>query len=134
MLKRIPIAYLFVAVLFFTSLGSGAVFAADGQYYYKERYCHDPEIIKKKAEKLGIETKGKDTKTIVKEMKEMKIKKAAKELGIPTDNKDLHSLIHEVRDKRIYNAAVKLGIKTEGRTTHEIFKEMMTNHADKVKS
>lgn len=131
------------------------------EVHSRGHFRHDSEFIKKQAESMGIKTEGKDTETIAKEVRETHIKKVAKELGISTNgkelkevvheiretqikkeakelgisikNKDLREVAHEVREKRIFQAAEKLGIETKNKSANELFKEIMTNHADKVK-
>ncbi|MGF6949277.1 cell division protein FtsL [Neobacillus sp. B4I6] len=89
--------------------------------------------IKKVAKDLGISTNGKELKDLVHEIREIQIKKDAKELGISIENKNLRKVAHEVREKRIFQAAKKLGIETKNKSANEVFKEIITNHADKVK-
>jgi hypothetical protein len=169
MMTKLKLTCFCVFALLFGFLGSFQVFAATedntqvklSEFHGPRHFKHNPEFIKKQAELLGIETDGKDTETISKEVRELIIKKRAeelgidikgkhldslakevretiikkeaKELGISTDNKDFHGLAQEVREKRIFQAAEKLGLETKNKSANELFKEIMTNHSDKAK-
>jgi len=196
MLRKMKMSCICAMAFLFGFLGSVQVFAATqekeqvkaNEVHGRDHFRHNPEFIKKQAESLGIKTEGKDTETIVKEVREAmlkkraeelgidtkgkhldslakevreteikteakelgistegkdlrdlvheiretQIKKEAKELGISTINKDLREVAHAVREKRIFQAAEKLGIETKNKSANELFKEIMTDHADKV--
>ena len=71
--------------------------------------------LKKKAEKLGIKTSGKDTATLFKEIRDAQVKKEAKKLGISTTGKDTDTLFKEIRDAQVNKDAKELGISTTGK-------------------
>ncbi|WP_144548308.1 hypothetical protein [Bacillus sp. X1(2014)] len=197
MMRKMKMTCVCAMAFLFGFLGSLQAFAApqeneqvkENEVHGRDHFRHNPEFIKKQADSLGIKTEGKDTDTIVKEVREAmikkraeelridtkgkdldslakevreteikteakelgistegkhlrdvvheiretQIKKEAKELGISTDNKDLREVAHAVREKRIFQAAEKLGIESKNKSANELFKEIMTNHADKVK-
>ena len=53
----------------------------DKEEFHHKRHQMNPEIIKKRAEELGIETEGKDTEVLAREVHEAKILEKAKELN-----------------------------------------------------
>ncbi|MCM2532421.1 hypothetical protein NDK43_08490 [Neobacillus pocheonensis] len=100
MMKRMFISYSISAALLFDLIGSGPAFAATQENSQMEPQAaihgnaqkghvwNNPEFMKKQAEMLGIQTKGKDNQTIAKEVREAMFKKKAEALGIDTKGKD----------------------------------------------
>ncbi|MFE8700160.1 hypothetical protein ACFYKX_06035 [Cytobacillus sp. FJAT-54145] len=88
------------------------------------RGFHNSELIQEKALELGIEVEGKDTRTLVKEIKEVELKKTAEELGIETDEKDFKAIAKEVRERLVLEKAQELKILTEGKDTETLIKEI----------
>ena len=87
MKKMVMIYLLSAAALFFLSINTAQVFAAgnakpvtqysaaNGQFHSKGHFKHNPQLVKMEAERLGIQTEGKDTARLIKEIRETKIKK-----------------------------------------------------------
>lgn len=89
------------------------------------------EIIKQRAEKLGIDTAGKDLPTLAQEMKnailqkkDAEIEKKANELGIDTDGKENGQLIKEIKQLELQKKADALGIDTIGKDLKTLSKEI----------
>jgi hypothetical protein len=118
----------FAIALLFGLFGSLQTYAATEEktevHGRGHHFKHNPEFIKKQAESLGIETDGKDTETIAKEVRETIIKQKAKELGIDSNDKDLEALAKEVWETEIKKEAKELGIATEGKDLHNLAREV----------
>jgi hypothetical protein len=125
----------FAIALLFGLFGSVQTYAAAEEktevHGRGHHFKHNPEFIKKQAESLGIETDGKDTETIAKEVRETIIKQKAKELGIDSDGKDMDTLAKEVWETEIKKEAKELGITTDGKDLYELAKEVRETQVNK---
>lgn len=125
----------FAIALLFGLFGSAQIYAATEEktevHGRGHHFKHNPEFIKKQAESLGIETDGKDTETIAKEVRETIIKQKAKELGIDSDGKDMDTLAKEVWETEIKKEAKELGITTDGKDLYELAKEVRETQVNK---
>ncbi len=126
--------YMFIGALAIGMIGANHVFAekategaptpteVDGEKedFHHKRYKLNPEVLKKRAEEFGIETEGKDTEALAREVHEAKIIEKAKELGIKTEGKKIEDIAKEVRDAYILKKAKELGIKTDSKEIEDI--------------
>lgn len=133
MMRKKRKAYFCAIALIFGLLGKVQVFAAAEEttqaessevHGHKRHFKHNPEFLKKQAESLGIETDGKDTETIAKEVRETLIKKRAETLGIETKGKEFDVLAKEVHETEIKKTAKELGISTEGKDLRDVAHEI----------
>lgn len=130
--------YVSIGLLTLTIIGGNQVFAENGpkeeqtlmemgldkEEFHHKRHKMNPEIIKKRAEELGIETEGKETEVLAREIHETKILEKAKELGIKTEGKKIEEIAKEVRELHILNKAKELGISTDGKEIKDIAYEI----------
>lgn len=130
--------YVSIVVLTLAFIGANQVFAEKGpeeeptlmemgldkEEFHHKRHKMNPEIIKKRAEELGIETEGKETEVLAREIHEAKILEKAKELGIKTEGKKIEEIAKEIRELHILNKAKELGISTDGKQIEDIAYEI----------
>lgn len=82
------------------------------------------EAVRKKAEALGIQTAGKNTLLLEKEIHETEVKTEAKQLGIETGGKGLAELFEAIYETKLKNEAEELGISTEGKAASDLIQEV----------
>jgi hypothetical protein len=82
------------------------------------------EVLKEQAEKLGIETEGKEINELAKEVRAAMLKKKAAELGIETEGKESQELAKDIREVELKKEAAELGISTEGKEFSELASEV----------
>ncbi|MCA0149588.1 hypothetical protein LCD52_12360 [Rossellomorea vietnamensis] len=80
--------------------------------------------LQKRADALGIDTDGKEPRAIMDEIRQAELNKKAKELGISTDGKDGEELAQEVREALVKQQAEELGVETEGKDLNELAGEV----------
>ncbi|WP_175640680.1 hypothetical protein [Metabacillus schmidteae] len=130
--------YVSIVVLTLAFIGANQVFAEKGpeeeptlmemgldkEEFHHKRHKMNPEIIKKRAEELGIETEGKETEVLAREIHEAKILEKAKELGIKTEGKKIEEIAKEIRETLIMKKAKELKIDTTGKSLDDLSKEI----------
>lgn len=79
-----------------------------------EKEIHETEV-DQEATQLGISTEGKDVGALSEEIYETKIKQEAKKLGIPIENTSIVDLVNQINTIKINDEADKLGVSKEGK-------------------